>query len=94
MKKTICILSICFMVALGGFIGMGLLLVQHVLADDQIKKSDSPEKLLKSNYDSISYPHQYPNSLSSLPLPSKTTDVLTTSFSSIIDTQLYIGMDK
>ena len=68
---------------------------QIVLAKDKVTKSGMLNQSSLSSYDGIGRSEQSPDSSFLLPLSSKisTTD-LTSSFSNIIDTQIYTGLDK
>lgn len=68
---------------------------QIVLAKDKVTKSNMLNQSSLSIYDGIGRSEQYLDSSILLPLSSKiTTTDLTSSFSNIIDTQIYTGLDK
>ena len=67
---------------------------QIVFAKDKVAKSGILNQSSLSSYDDANR-SQYPDPSILLPLSSKmTTTDLTSSFSNIIDTQIYTGLDK
>ena len=68
---------------------------QIVFAKDKVTKSSMLNQSSLSSYDGKNRSQEYPDSSILLPLSSKmTTTDLISSFSNIIDTQIYTGLDK
>jgi hypothetical protein len=68
---------------------------QIVFAKDKVTKSGMSNQSSLSSYDGTNRSQDYTDSSILLPLSSKmTTADLTSSFSNIIDTQIYTGLDK
>ena len=68
---------------------------QIVFSKDKVTKSGMLNQSSLSSYDGTNRSQDYPDSSILLPLSSKmTTTDLTSSFSNIIDTQIYTGLDK
>jgi hypothetical protein len=70
-------------------------LSQNVLAENTVKKSSTLNQFSLHSYDSMGNSEQpYQDSPILLPLSSKMASDLSSSFSNIIDTQIFAGLDN
>jgi hypothetical protein len=87
---SVFIISLIVVVSVGSSVSS-----QIALAKDKVTKSNILNQSSLSSYNGLGSSEQYSDPSILLPLSSKiTTTDLTSSFSYIIDTQIYTGLDK
>lgn len=87
---SVFIISLIVVVCVGSSVSS-----QTALAKDKVTKSNILNQSSLSSYNGLGSSDQYSDPSILLPLSSKiTTTDLTSSFSNIIDTQIYTGLDK
>lgn len=94
MKKLTFFISVCLISTMVVAIVDSNVFSQIVLAKDAAKKSDVSNQLPSQSYDSIGDPElPYADSSILLPFSSGIASDISSSFSNIIDTQIFAGLD-
>ena len=97
-SKLTLLIVLSTIIVVGGGDGDGNLTISQTSVADNIDKSftsSSSHHISVQNPDTIADSNQYHDSFVwSHPSASKMTDVLTASFTNILDTQIYTGLDK
>ena len=94
MKKLTFFISVCLVSMMVVAVADSNVFSQIVLAKDAVKKSDMSNQLSMHSYDSIGSPEQpYADSPMLLPFSSGIARDIPSSFSNIIDTQIFAGLD-
>ncbi len=94
MKKLTFFISVCLISMMVVAVADSNVFSQIVLAKDAVKKSDMSNQLSSHSYDSIGNPEQpYADSSILLPFSSGIASDIPSSFSNIIDTQIFAGLD-
>ncbi len=95
MKKLAFFISVCLISMMAAVVVVdSYVFSQIVLAKEAIKKSDMSNQFSLHSYDSIGNPEQpYADSSILLPFSSGIASDISSSFSNIIDTQIFAGLD-
>lgn len=94
MKKLTFFISVCLISMMVVAVVDSNVFSQIVLAKDAAKKSDVSNQLPLQSYDSIGDPElPYADSSILLPFSSGIASDISSSFSNIIDTQIFAGLD-
>ena len=94
MKKLTFFISVCLTSMMVVAVADSNVFSQIVLAKDAAKKSDASNPFSLHSYDSIGNPEQpYADSTILLPFSSGIASDISSSFSNIIDTQIFAGLD-
>jgi hypothetical protein len=94
MKKLTFFISVCLISMMVVAVADSNVFSQIVLAKDAAKKSDVSNQFSSHSYDSIGNPEQpYADSSILLPFSSGIASDIPSSFSNIIDTQIFAGLD-
>ncbi len=94
MKKLTFFISVCLISMMVVAVADSNVFSQTVLAKDAAKMSDVPNPSSLHSYDSIGNPEQpYADSSILLPFSSGIAGDIPSSFSNIIDTQIFAGLD-
>jgi hypothetical protein len=94
MKKLTFFISVCLISMMVVAVADSNVFSQIVLAKDAAKKSDASNPFSLHSYDSIGNPEQpYADSSILLPFSSGIAGDISSSFSNIIDTQIFAGLD-
>ena len=94
MKKLTFFISVCLVSMMVVAVADSNVFSQIVLAKDAAKKSDASNQFSLHSYDSIGNPEKpYADSSILLPFSSGIAGDISSSFSNIIDTQIFAGLD-
>ena len=94
MKKLTFFISVCLISTMVVTAADSSVFSPIVLAKDAVKKSDVSNQFSLHSYDSIGNPEQpYADSSILLPFSSGIAGDISSSFSNIIDTQIFAGLD-